>query len=139
MKTKRHRKPCVKIDSANNFKKKKTVSSHKNLRLWNDSTRLLKKVRQMAQLWNQLKRRTEEDSPYDFGPSSKRFKYKHVNDESRSSCSISCLKDTDARVSVVSGYSPELGPNENPYYLQNQMLFKLHVERNMRREINNNF
>ncbi|XP_039495821.1 uncharacterized protein LOC120454521 [Drosophila santomea] len=93
----------------------------------------------MAQLLNRLKRRTNDDSSTDFGPSPKRSKDKHLNKDSRSSCSIPRLEDDDTKGSKESGFFLELGPKENPYYLQNQLLFNLHVEREKRREINNNF
>ncbi|XP_043653002.1 uncharacterized protein LOC122619868 [Drosophila teissieri] len=93
----------------------------------------------MAQLLNRLKRRTDDDSSIDFGPSPKRSRDKHLNKDSRSSYTIPRLKDDETKGSLKSGYFPELGPKENPYYLQNQLLFNLHVEREKRREINSNF
>ncbi|KMZ02877.1 uncharacterized protein LOC6727604 [Drosophila simulans] len=89
----------------------------------------------MSEVLNQLKRQREEDSTNVFEPSSKRFKYKHLNDEIRSSCSISYLEESDTRGSVESGYSSELGASENAYYPQNQMLFNLHLEREMRKKL----
>ncbi|KQS38837.1 LOW QUALITY PROTEIN: uncharacterized protein Dere_GG26507 [Drosophila erecta] len=89
-----------------------------------------------GEVLNRLKRRYDEDSSTEFGPPPKSFKDKYLNEDSRSSCSIPSLKDEDTKGSIESRYFPELGPKENP---PNQLLFNLHIERENRREINNNF
>uniref|UniRef100_A0A6P4G1E9 Uncharacterized protein LOC108053209 n=1 Tax=Drosophila rhopaloa TaxID=1041015 RepID=A0A6P4G1E9_DRORH len=89
----------------------------------------------MAKLLNNLKRKLEDDSSSDSGLFQKRFKNMNLiqDADSISSCSIPLLDSDDSLEPGVNGYLPELGPNENPYYLQNMMLHDLHMERVKRR------
>jgi len=87
------------------------------------------------------KRSIDHESSRAFGPPKKRFKAMHLNEDTDSTCSCSNpILDSDESQETGdfgSKYLPELGPQENIYYLQNKMLFDLHVERVKRRNSEN--
>ncbi|XP_070073403.1 uncharacterized protein [Drosophila takahashii] len=84
---------------------------------------------------NELKRSFEDEDSSDFGPPKKRFRDMHLHEDADSISSIPLLASEESQGSgdSDSGYFPELGPHENLYYLQNKLLFDLHVEREHRK------
>ncbi|XP_017114006.1 uncharacterized protein LOC108137017 [Drosophila elegans] len=87
----------------------------------------------MATRLQNLKRKSEDDSSSDSRTPRKRFRDIHLNEDVDSTSSIPSLDSDDSLEPQDFGYCPELGPNDNPYYLQNMMLYELYVERVKRR------